>query len=119
MTSDITIASIIIPLGDWMAVEVSVNESSWARVYGIYGAGTRSAWRPQEIDLSPWKGQPNVRIRFGVGVDGNPSTVADGWALDYLSVTDLGDARKPYPFYDGFEGEASEWISSIWTPAQG
>jgi hypothetical protein len=105
--------------GDWMAVEVSVNESSWSRVYGIYGAGTRSAWREQAIDLSPWKGQPNVRIRFGVGVDGNASTVADGWALDDLSVTDLGDVRKPYPFYDGFEAATSEWISSIWTPVQG
>ena len=105
--------------GDWMAVEVSVNESSWSRVYGVYGAGTRTAWREQAIDLSPWKGQPNVRIRFGLGIDGNATTVADGWALDDLSVTDLGDARKPYPFYDGFEGETSEWVSSLWTPAQG
>ncbi|MDD4019269.1 MAG: hypothetical protein PHV28_15155, partial [Kiritimatiellae bacterium] len=105
--------------GDWAAAEVSVNESGWSRVYGVYGAGTRSAWRLQEIDLSPWKGQSNVRIRFGVGVDNNPATVADGWAIDDLSVTDLGDARKPYPFYDGFEGEMSQWISSLWTPAQG
>ncbi|NLG01654.1 MAG: hypothetical protein GX565_16110, partial [Lentisphaerae bacterium] len=105
--------------GDWAAAEVSVNESSWSRVYGVYGAGARAAWRQQEIDLSPWKGQSNVRIRFGVGIDGNTTTVADGWAVDDLSVTDRGDARKPYPFYDGFEGGASEWISSLWTPALG
>jgi hypothetical protein len=105
--------------GDWAAAEVSVNESSWSRVYGVYGAGARAAWRQQEIDLSPWKGQSNVRIRFGVGIDGNTTTVADGGAVDDLSVTDRGDARKPYPFYDGFEGGASEWISSLWTPALG
>jgi len=43
-------------------VEVSPDGGSWSAVYGV--AGVRTNWAEQSVDLSAWKNQPNLRIRF-------------------------------------------------------
>ena len=105
--------------GDWIRVEISPNGSSWSHRYGVYGgtetAATRTNWMEQVVDLSEWKGQPNVRIRFHIATDGNAGTVADGWYIDDVSVTDRA-AGTVYPVREGFEdaGWSNRWLSAGW-----
>ncbi len=96
--------------GDYGFVEVSPNGSSYTRVYGISGAQTN--WMDQEIDLSQWKDQANLRIRFRLITDG--SGVDDGWMIDDVTVIDRGPQMLPVPFYDGFEGGLTNWLESLW-----
>ena len=96
--------------GDYGFVEVSPNGSSYTRVYGISGVQTN--WMDQEIDLSQWKDQANLRIRFRLITDG--SGVDDGWMIDDVTVIDRGPQVLPVPFYDGFEGGLTNWLENIW-----
>ncbi len=95
--------------GDWGAVEVSTDGSSWQALYGVMGV--RGDWEQQAIDLSPWKGQANLRLRFHFVTDGG--TTEDGWYLDDLSVTDSPGVAS-LPLYEGFEGGVGQWLASGW-----
>jgi fibronectin type 3 domain-containing protein len=99
-----------IAAGDYGFVEVSANGSSYTRVYGITGAQTNGV--NKEIDLSQWKDQPNLRIRFHLITDG--SGTDDGWYIDEVTVVDRGVQMLPVPFYDGFENGLTNWLESVW-----
>jgi hypothetical protein len=95
---------------DWGVVEVSPNGSSWTKLYSAF-VGSRTTWTEQAIDLSPWKTEPNLRIRFRVVTNG--STVDEGWFIDRLSVTNQSGAVA-LPFVEDFETDMDSWLSSGW-----
>ena len=95
---------------DWARVEVSTDGSGWSPVYGAYGL--RSKWREQTIDLSPWKNQSNLRIRFRLITDWG--TTEDGWSIDDVAVVEHSPATINLPFVDGFEAGLSNWLHSSW-----
>jgi hypothetical protein len=97
--------------GDWGYVEVSTNGSSWTRVYSA--TLTRTTWARQQIDLSPWKAEPNLRIRFGVST--NYTGVDDGWYVDELRIDEHPGGIAALPFLDDFETGAGSWLTSAWT----
>jgi hypothetical protein len=99
--------------GDWGRVEISTDGGSWTPVYGISEYQIRTNWAEQSIDLSPWKGQSNVRIRFHLWTDG--SGTEDGWAIDDLSLAEHTPLTIPYPFYEGFENGLTNWLHASWT----
>ncbi len=94
---------------DWGAVEISTDGSSWQTLYGFMGV--RTNWAQQAIDLSPWKSQSNLRIRFRLATDGN--TTEDGWYIDDLTVSD-GGGLVSLPVYESFEGGLGQWLASGW-----
>ena len=97
---------------DWGVVEVMTNEgSSWTRVYTV--TGTRPDWRRAQIDLSPWKGQENVWIRFRSLSDGC-GIQADGWSIDDFAVVENAHAPLPYPYAQSFEGTLDDLLPSAW-----
>jgi hypothetical protein len=93
----------------WGRVEVSINNSTWTIVGGV--TETRDTWGMQEIDLSPWKGQTRVFIRFRRGTDGQ---TADGWTIDDLGVSDRA-VESVYPIFDGFESGTGNWLACAWS----
>jgi len=99
--------------GDWACVEVSTDGSGWTRMYGVFN-GTRNEWREQVIDLSEWKNQTNLRIRFRVVTDSNPATTAYGWNIDNISITNHTSVALSYPFFENCEQGADRWLKSDW-----
>ena len=95
---------------DWARLEVSTDGNSWTPLYGA--AGIRTEWAEQTIDLSPYKNQSNLRIRFHVWTDG--STTEDGWSIDDLVVTEHTPAVIALPFYETFEAGLTNWLHSAW-----
>jgi len=60
-------------------LEISTDGTTWSNSGYVYGVtGTRFEWRVNQIDLSPWKDQERVFIRFRSITDAN---IADGWRL--------------------------------------
>ena len=100
--------------GDWLRVEISPDGTNWTCLYGVYGIASRAAWARQRIDLSPWKGQANVRIRFRLGSDGDAGTTADGWNVDDISVAGHAPPAPANGFQDGFEGGLDNWLAAAW-----
>lgn len=97
--------------GSWGRIEVSTDGVSYSWI--IYGvAETRNTWQLQEIDLSQWKQQQRVFIRFRQGTDGS---LADGWTIDDLSLTDIG-VTSGYPLFADFESGFGDWLASSWAP---
>ena len=96
---------------DYGYIEVSPNGSGYARVYGVGHAQT-NGWAENEIDLSQWKNQPNLRIRFHQTTDGGGTD--DGWQIDDMAVLDRGAQTLPVPFYDGFERGQTNWLETAW-----
>jgi hypothetical protein len=95
----------------WGRIEISTDGANWSWiVYGV--TETRNTWQMQEIDLSPWKNQVRVFIRFRRGTDGY---LADGWTIDDLSVSDRA-VESVYPFFDGFEAGTGNWLAGSWVP---
>ena len=101
--------------GDWARVEVSSDGVNYTGMSGMVD-GYRGEWQEQVIDLSPWKGQPNVRIRFRLATYSGAATRADGWAIDQVRVEEHTPAAIPYPFYDDFEAGIPTWLESGWGP---
>ncbi|MBK1828081.1 fibronectin type III domain-containing protein, partial [Haloferula rosea] len=95
--------------GSWGRIEFSTDGTSWGNaLYGV--TGIRTEWRQQAIDLSKWKNQERLFIRFRRATDGN---VADGWTIDDLSIGENPNAPI-YPVWDGFESESGLWLNSRW-----
>ena len=101
--------------GDWLRVEISSDGSSWSYLYGVHGIASRTSWARQRIDLSPWKGQANVRIRFHLVSDGDAGTTADGWNVDDVSVVEHAAPPPAVGFQDGFEEGLENWLASAWS----
>jgi len=99
-------------IGDWGRVEVSSDGGNWTPVYGVSENQVRDAWAEQRIDLSQWRNQSNLRIRFHVWTDG--AGTEDGWSIDDLSVGENTGAAIAYPFYEGFEGGLGKWLNGGW-----
>ncbi len=96
---------------DLAAVEVSPDGSTWYRLYEATGIQTN--WTERCLDLSPWKNQSNLRIRFHLV--SNESNTEDGWFVDDISVVEHTPATSVvFPFYEGFENGLSNWIASTW-----
>ncbi|MFW6171530.1 MAG: hypothetical protein ACODAD_13655, partial [Planctomycetota bacterium] len=97
--------------GDRGILEVSPNGSSWTRVYGV--TGTREGWAEQRIDLSPWRGEPNLRIRFYL--ESNSSLAGEGWFVDDFSVEEhAAGGMQTLPFAARFEAGLTNWIAGGW-----
>ena len=97
---------------DWGRVYISANAgASWTIVYGA--AGTRTNWTEQAIDLSSWKNQSQVWIRFELATDGG--TQNDGWYLDDLSLSE-NTVSGSYPFFETFENGLTNWLQAGWCP---
>ncbi len=95
---------------DWGRLWISWNgDANWQRVYGV--SGVRTNWVEQSIDLSPWKNQSQVWVRFQVNTGGTPN---DGWYIDDLSLADQA-VGQVYPFYDDFEHGLTNWLHAAWT----
>ncbi len=91
-------------------LQISPNGTTW---YTRYAAtGERTEWADQQIDLSEWAGEPNVRIRFYLYTDG--STTADGWQIDDIAVGEHTSSAQDLPVYERFEDGATNWISGGW-----
>jgi hypothetical protein len=100
--------------GDRGILDVSANGVNWTRVYGVTGA--RDAWAEQAVDLSRWRGQANLRVRFYVESDGGG--VGDGWFVDDVSVAEHAPGpAQALPFAERFEGGLSNWLAGGWTAA--
>jgi len=100
--------------GDRGILDVSANGTTWTRVYGV--SAVRDAWAEQEVDLSRWRGQANLRVRFFVESDGGG--VGDGWFVDDVSVAEHAPGpAQALPFAERFEGGLSNWIAGGWTAA--
>ncbi|MEX1309976.1 MAG: Calx-beta domain-containing protein, partial [Candidatus Sulfomarinibacteraceae bacterium] len=99
--------------GHWGRIEISTNGG--ASMTTVYGATSiQSGWVQRRFDLSPWKGQSQVWIRFVL--DANSSAPADGWHIDDLYVGEnplLGSGG--FPFFDGLEGGDGAWLNGSWT----
>jgi hypothetical protein len=97
--------------GSWGRLELSTDGTNFNQIlYGV--TGTRAGWREQAVDLSPWKNQSRVFLRFRRGTDGN---LADGWTIDDLSLEENATAPA-YPVWDDFEGDTGLWLASRWAP---
>ncbi len=68
--------------GHWGRLEISSNGgANWTILYGATGSQTE--WVNRRFDLSPWREQGQVWIRFFV--DANSGVPADGWHIDTCS----------------------------------
>jgi hypothetical protein len=99
--------------GHWGRFEVSSNGgSNWTVLHGA--TTSQIGWVHRRFDLSPWRGQPQVWIRFFV--DANSGVPADGWHIDNLYIGENPIAGSSgHPFFDGFEEGADEWLQGGWT----
>ena len=102
-----------IGVGDYSYVEVSRDGVSWTRVYGLT-PGARATWAEHTVDLSEWKQESNLRIRFRTMTDG--TTVDDGWFVDDVSVSEYASRVLPLPFHEAFEGGS---LTDNWLDAPG
>ncbi|MEE4272621.1 MAG: hypothetical protein V2I67_13155, partial [Thermoanaerobaculales bacterium] len=96
--------------GDWARVELSTNGTSWTRVYSATLTG--SGWAQQQIDLSPWKNEASLRIRFLLS--SNYSGILDGWYVDDLVIDEDPSGPAALGFSDGFELGDGNWLGSAW-----
>ena len=101
--------------GDWFRLEISGTGGPLVYTYGAYES-SRSEWRRQRIDLSPWKGLSNVKLRFRL-VSDNAATPGDGWFIDDLDVSENPNRNTALalPFTDDFESGATGWLLSSWS----
>ena len=97
--------------GDYGILEVSPDGSGWTRVYAVSGA--RAEWAEQAIDLSRWRGQANLRIRFYISSNG--SGTGDGWHIDDVGVAEHAPgAVQALPFVERFENGLGNWLNGGW-----
>ncbi|MGE4490076.1 MAG: hypothetical protein AB7E95_11095, partial [Kiritimatiellales bacterium] len=91
-------------------LQISKDGVNWSARYVC--TGERTDWALQQLDLSEWAGEPNVRIRFYLYTDS--TATADGWQLDDLSVAEHESAAQSLPVYERFEDRGTNWLSGGW-----
>ncbi|MEE4272150.1 MAG: Calx-beta domain-containing protein, partial [Thermoanaerobaculales bacterium] len=98
----------------WGRLEISVNGGgSWT----ILEAPNldQTEWVHRRFDLSPWRGESQVWLRFFV--DANNNTPTDGWHIDNLFIGENPLAGSPVnQFFDGLESGDGAWLNGSWTP---
>ena len=101
-----------IPADHWGRLEISSNAGgSWTTLYGIQGS--QPEWVSRRFDLSPWRNQTQVWIRFRLVAWG--SAPGDGWHIDDLYIGENPIAGSSvYPVFDGLEGSAGAWLNGQW-----
>lgn len=97
---------------DWANLEISSDfGASWTRVLAV--SAEQSGWTERHVDLSPWRDEANVWIRFNLLT--NSSTAEDGWFIDDLRLHENTPPALTLPFHDGFEDGTGNWLPSQWT----
>ncbi|GIK62839.1 MAG: hypothetical protein BroJett018_06330 [Chloroflexota bacterium] len=73
------------------------------------------SWQRDVIELSPWIGQTDLRLRFRLDARVN-SDVRDGWYLDDICIREAStDLTINLPFADDFEGNLNNWyVGGSW-----
>ncbi len=99
--------------GHWGRVEISVNGgSNWTILEGA--TSDQTDWIHRRFDLSPWKGQSQLWVRFFV--DANSGVPADGWHIDDLFIGEnplVGTGG--FPLFDGLENGDGAWLNGPWS----
>ncbi|MCC5833411.1 MAG: hypothetical protein JJU20_01645 [Opitutales bacterium] len=98
--------------GDRGYVEVSTNGTSWSELYAV--SGQQDSWQLNEVDLSPYKNQDNLRIRFRIQAN-HDSSVGDGWFIDTVEVVEHAGGTLALPFRDDFSSGLDNWINGGWS----
>ncbi|MFP4157974.1 MAG: hypothetical protein ACLFU4_10185, partial [Opitutales bacterium] len=98
--------------GDSAALEVSTNGTNWTKLYSA--SGSSPAWHPNQIDLSAYAGEANLRIRLTLASN-NDGDVGDGWFIDAFSVAEYSSETATLPIHDDFAAGADQWITGGWT----
>ncbi len=76
---------VLIPAGDRADVEISTDGgTTWPTLLARYG-GIQAEWIQETIDLTPYVGQPNVKIRFRLRTDN--LIQQDGGYIDDVTVS--------------------------------
>jgi hypothetical protein len=97
----------------WGRFEISVNGGAHWTVLQAPNLD-QTDWVHRSFDLSPWRGQPQVWIRFFV--DANHNVPTDGWHIDNLFIGENPLVGSPVSeFFDGLEGGDGEWLNGSWT----
>ncbi len=78
---------------DWVRLEISAVGGPTNYTYGVYES-SRATWQRQQIDLSPWKGLGNVKLRFRL-ISDDGATNAEGWFIDDLDVSENPNRSTP------------------------
>ena len=74
--------------GDYARVEISENNGvSWSRI-GYYSNQTKNKWTQAQYDLSSYRGNALIKIRFRLL--SNSADTGDGWSIDDVRVGDCG-----------------------------
>ena len=100
--------------GDWGCVEVKEDESElWERVFAV--SGSSSGWRQERIDLAPYVGNLNLKLRWRMKA--NSSGHNDGWYVDDVSMAESPGPTSAPPFFDNFNSPGhsdSLWLAGPW-----
>lgn len=100
--------------GDAGLVEVSTDAgSNWAVVGAV--TGSSGGWLTERIDLSPYRGNLNLQIRWRLLT--GTSGVSDGWYVDDVSVAETPYPVLSLPVYDNVNNAAhsdSLWFDAAW-----
>ncbi|MEI6152772.1 MAG: fibronectin type III domain-containing protein, partial [Deltaproteobacteria bacterium] len=75
------------PYGDHGYVEITTDGTTWTQIASFTGI---SDWKREQIDLTPYAGQTNVKIRFRLVTD--KTVVMDGWYIDDVTIAELPHA---------------------------
>jgi hypothetical protein len=70
--------------GDSAQVQVSTDNTNWTSVASETTV-RNLAWTARTVNLSAYAGQP-LWLRFVLSTDEDPTTVADGWCLDDITI---------------------------------
>lgn len=105
--------------GDFGYLEVSEDGgANWTRVYAI--TGSSGAWLRERIDLSPYRGNVNLKIRWQLST--NATGVSDGWYVDDVSIGETPYATIALPLHDDVNDAVhsdSLWFNSSWATVPG
>ena len=94
--------------GDWGSIERSTDGVNWTSLVSF--GGDAPLWAEAGIDLSQWKNQSDLRLRFRVVSDSGVET-GDGWRIDDLKVEDHVGGLVSLPLVEGVEAGLGDWIT--------
>lgn len=98
--------------GDRGYLEVSTTGTSWTAIYAV--SGRQTDWQPAKIDLSPYKNQENLRIRFRIQAN-HDASVGDGWKVASFEIDEHPGGTLALPFREDFSSGLSNWITGGWS----
>ena len=99
--------------GDYATIEVSTDlDRTWKCIY--YTSGVQLNWHQIKVDLSQYRGNANVRLRFKLTSDG--SDIGGGWNIDDVTIAETLTPLIDFPASDGAEDTDTQidWSPSCW-----